>query len=297
MPQKPKLHGSKRPLGPFGAWNVHNCSATCGASRTATAQAPGGFIIKAPWPEISHLLLAALSQANTLVGRDGTIFLNHAKTSFTASELTVMLPSPSTSCAPCPANTALTQLTESLQVLSGMPNGYPALAHFSAAAKNPSQVHASASASSGGAPAGYIRVTSSPTNCLKWSMRAHGISPVVWTPVGTAIQWPFCLPIYSEPSSNLPCSLISKVTSSLTGSRLSAWAATYQSDICRMSWPDLACASAVAVSASLSPWLVMKSMGRSSFSRSAHSRHSLASGSLAPGTQWSQKPQDSFPAA
>src|SRR5712672_2864412 len=137
MPQKPKLHGSNRPFWPFGVWKVHSCSATCGASRTATAQAPGGFIIKAPWPEISHLLFAALSQANTLGGRDGTIFLNHAKTALTSSDLTVMLPSPSTSCAPCAANTALTQLTESLQVLSGMPNGYPALAHFSARPETP----------------------------------------------------------------------------------------------------------------------------------------------------------------
>src|SRR5260370_5600038 len=98
-------------------------------------------MIKAPWPEISHLLFAALSQANTLGGRNGTIFLNHAKTSLTASELTVMLPSQSTSCAPCPANTALTQLTESLQVLSGMPNAYPALPHFSATATQPSPIH------------------------------------------------------------------------------------------------------------------------------------------------------------
>ena len=66
-----------------------------------------------------------------------------------------------------PANTALTQLTESLQVLSGMPNGWPAVAHLWAAAKNPRQVQASVSAVSGGAPAGYIRVTSNPTNCLK----------------------------------------------------------------------------------------------------------------------------------
>src|SRR6516164_6161283 len=123
VPQKPKLHGSKRPCLPFGEWKVHSCSATLGASRTATAQAPGGFMINAPRPEISHLLLDALSQANTLVGRDGTIFLNQPRISLTGSELTVMLPSASTSCAPCAANTALTQFTESLHVLSGMPNG------------------------------------------------------------------------------------------------------------------------------------------------------------------------------
>ena len=75
IPQKPKLHGSNRPFGPFGEWKVHSCSATAGASRTATAQAPGGFMIKAPWLEISHLLFAALSQANTLGGRK--IFERH----------------------------------------------------------------------------------------------------------------------------------------------------------------------------------------------------------------------------
>src|SRR5215472_4655982 len=174
-------------------------------------------MISEPWPEISHLLLDALSQANTLGGRDGTIFLNHAKTSSTSSDLTVILPSTSTSCAPCPANTALTQLIASLQVLNGMPKGYPALAHFSAATKNPSHVQASASASSGGSPAGYIRVTSSPTNCLKWSIRAHGFCPVVWTPVGTAIQWPLCFPIYSEPSSTLPCRFASSLAHPRTG--------------------------------------------------------------------------------
>src|SRR5215813_14125006 len=192
-------------------------------------------MISAPWPEISHLLLEALSQAKTLSGSEGTIFLNHAKTSFTSSDLTVILPSASTSCAPCAANTTLTQLTASPQVLNGIPKGYPALAHFSAATRNASHVQASTSASSGGSPAGYIRVTSSPTNCLKWSTRAHGFCPVVWTPVGTAIQRPLCFPIYSEPSSTLPCSLMSELTSSSTGARLSACAATYQSDICKTS--------------------------------------------------------------
>ena len=36
-------------------------------------------MIKAPLPEISHLLFAALSQAKTLGGRNGTIFWNHSK--------------------------------------------------------------------------------------------------------------------------------------------------------------------------------------------------------------------------
>src|SRR5262245_37588053 len=100
IPQKPKLVGSKRPFGPFGEWKVHSCAAIPGASRTATAQAPGGFMIKAPWPDISHLLLAALSQANALGGKYGTAFLNHSRTPITASDLTTMLPSSSTSEAP-----------------------------------------------------------------------------------------------------------------------------------------------------------------------------------------------------
>src|SRR5207237_5673882 len=120
--QKAEWVGSKRPFGPFGEWKVHSCAAMSGASRTATAQAPGGFMIKAPWPDTSHLLLAALSHANALGGKNGTAFLNHSRTPFTASDLTTMLPSSSTSDAPQLAKTALTQLTASLQVLSGMPN-------------------------------------------------------------------------------------------------------------------------------------------------------------------------------
>ncbi len=64
--QMPQYHGmpaSMRPFGPFGGGNVHNCSAICGASRTATAQAEGGFRISEPLPEIRYLLLLELSQA------------------------------------------------------------------------------------------------------------------------------------------------------------------------------------------------------------------------------------------
>jgi len=39
--------------------------------------------MSAPCPEISHLFLAALSQANTLGGSDGTIFWNQARASLT----------------------------------------------------------------------------------------------------------------------------------------------------------------------------------------------------------------------
>src|SRR5215470_16902114 len=99
-PQKNGTAGSNRPFGPFGDGNVHNCSATFGASRTATAQAEGGFMISAPLPEISHLLLPASSQAKTSGGKAGTAFLNHSSTCFTGSVLTVMLPSLSIRKAP-----------------------------------------------------------------------------------------------------------------------------------------------------------------------------------------------------
>jgi MFS superfamily sulfate permease-like transporter len=39
-------------------------------------------------------------------------------------------------------------------------------------------------------------------------MRAHGVCPVVCTPVGTAIQWPFCFPMYSEPAAALAAVVI-----------------------------------------------------------------------------------------
>ena len=47
---------------------VQNCSATCGASRLATAQALGGFMISEPLPETRYLLLEALSQAGASGG-------------------------------------------------------------------------------------------------------------------------------------------------------------------------------------------------------------------------------------
>ena len=60
FPDRPRNRaGTARtaPSGPWAAAKVHSCSAIFGASRTATAQAEGGFMISAPLPEISHLLL------------------------------------------------------------------------------------------------------------------------------------------------------------------------------------------------------------------------------------------------
>ena len=70
MPQKYGRNGAKRPFGPAGKPWVQHCSATCGASRLATAQALGGFMISAPLPETSHLLLEASSQAGASGGRE-----------------------------------------------------------------------------------------------------------------------------------------------------------------------------------------------------------------------------------
>src|SRR5882757_2519268 len=64
-----------------------------------------------------------------------------------------------------------------------------------------------------------------------------------------------------------------------------------------MSWPDLACASAAVVSRSLLPCDVMKSIVTSTFSFSAHSFTAFSVALLAFGTQWSQKPTESLPAA
>src|SRR6266481_7295921 len=110
MPQKNGTAASNRPFGPLGVGKVQHFSSTWLASRTATAQALGGFMISAPLPEISLLLLLASSQANTSAGKTGTSLLNHSSTCLVASELTVMLPSWSTSCAPWPRNTTSTPI-------------------------------------------------------------------------------------------------------------------------------------------------------------------------------------------
>ena len=75
MPQKYGRNGAKRPFGPDGMPCVQHCSATCGASRLATAQALGGFMISAPLPETSYLLFEALSQAGASGGRNCASFL------------------------------------------------------------------------------------------------------------------------------------------------------------------------------------------------------------------------------
>src|SRR5580658_7537615 len=61
IPQKYGRCGTMRPFGPRGLENVQQSAATCGASRLATAQADGGFQIRALLPAISTRLLDASS--------------------------------------------------------------------------------------------------------------------------------------------------------------------------------------------------------------------------------------------
>src|SRR5580765_2276393 len=109
-----------------------------------------------------------------------------------------------------------------------IPKGTPALWHFSAADRNVSQVQLSDNALSGGAPAGYIFVTSRPTCCLKRSMRAHG--PLIWLPgvAGTAIQCPLYLARYSIRGETEPFAASSVFITSSTGSSMFALSAAHQ---------------------------------------------------------------------
>src|ERR1700745_1007594 len=84
----------------MGELKVHKCSATLGASRTATAQAEGGVMIKDPWPEIRNLLFEALSQAKTLSGRNCVSLLKYSSICRVPSDLTDLLPSTSTRRTP-----------------------------------------------------------------------------------------------------------------------------------------------------------------------------------------------------
>ena len=88
-------------------------------------------------------------------------------------------------------------------------------------------------------------------------MREHG--PLIWLPMvaGTASQWPPALPRYSTVPLTAPFCLISSAMMSSTGSRFLAWSCGHQVGMARMSWPDLACASAAMVSRFLEPCEVM----------------------------------------
>src|SRR6478736_3382955 len=91
-PQKNGTNGAYRPFGPTGKPCVQSCSATCGASRLATAQALGGFMISAPRPETSHLLFEASSQAGASAGKNLASLTLNSSAWRTASLFTVMSP-------------------------------------------------------------------------------------------------------------------------------------------------------------------------------------------------------------
>src|SRR5215468_1081519 len=138
MPQKYGRYGAKRPFGPAGKPCVQHCSATCGASRLATAQALGGFMMSAPLPEISHLLLLLSSHAGASGGRNWASLAMYSRAWRTLSDFTVMSPLSLTSMAPCAWNSAPAVSTESDVVPRPMPNALPPLWQASAALRNAS---------------------------------------------------------------------------------------------------------------------------------------------------------------
>src|SRR5262249_42971277 len=174
MPWKRGSTDTNRPLAPFGMACVHSFSATCGASRLATAQALGGLKIKAPLPATSHLLLEALSQALTSGGRNAESRCKYSSAWRVASDLMVISPFSLTSSAPKARNKAPSQSTLSVAPPSGSPNGYPALWHLSAASKKLSQVQSS-TALLGAPPAGNIDNRSMPARSFMRSMRLQAV--------------------------------------------------------------------------------------------------------------------------
>src|SRR5262249_28548895 len=122
MPWKRGSTDTKRPLAPLGMACVHSFSATCGASRLATAQALGGLKISAPLPDTSHLLLEALSQARRPGGRNCDRRWRESSASRMASDSTVISPLASTSSAPNARKKAPSQSTLSVVTPSGKPN-------------------------------------------------------------------------------------------------------------------------------------------------------------------------------
>src|SRR5438477_4231577 len=128
-------------------------------------------------------------------------------------------------------------------------------------------------------------------------MREHG--PLIWLPTvaGTASHLPSSLPRYSTVALTAPFCLIS---GSMTSPMSTIWSEYRDGShwaSARTSWPALACDSAAPVSKSLLPCDVMKSIVTSTFSFSAHALTAFSVALFAVGTQWSQKPTESLPAA
>src|ERR1043165_7141995 len=124
-PQKYGRNGAKRPFGPAGMPCVQHCSATCGASRLATAQALGGFMIIAPRPDTSHLLFEASSHAGASAGKNFASLVAYSSAWRTSSVFTVMSPLALTRYAPYALNHAPAVSTESVVWPRPMPNAKP----------------------------------------------------------------------------------------------------------------------------------------------------------------------------
>src|SRR5216684_1499525 len=208
-----------------------------------------------------------------------------------------MLPLPSTRCAPNAPNVA-PQVWFASVLLAPQPsaNRWPALWHCSAIFSCFSYVHSSA-------PlvftswAGYHSVTSSPVKFLIMEMRAHGGRGAEPQATGTANHFPSDVPRYSTALLTGPYCLTSASTTSFTGVSLSPyWWAAYWSKA-RMSCPLRACASAACVRIILLPAEAMKSIVTSTLFLAAHSSTRPFSTGLAAGTQRSQMPIVSLPAA
>ena len=88
-------------------------------------------------------------------------------------------------------------------------------------------------------------------------MREQG--PLIWLPMqkGTACHLPLSWPRYSTVPLTAPFAAMSCFITSFIGSSSSVWACGHQVGIARMSWPDLAWASAAIVISFLRPLLVM----------------------------------------
>src|SRR5204862_4758263 len=184
---------AKRPFGPAGKPWVQHCAAISGASRLATAQALGGFMINAPLPETNHLLFEASSHAAASGGRKVISFFEKSSACRTVSVLTVSLPLASTSSAPKELKIAPAVSTLSVVSPRPMPKGKPALWQDSAAFRNVSIVQLSAF---GGPPAGYIACTSMLAYFFIRSIREQG--PLIWLPMqaGTPSHLPLAWPRY-----------------------------------------------------------------------------------------------------
>src|SRR5271163_3069623 len=128
-------------------------------------------------------------------------------------------------------------------------------------------------------------------------MRPQGA--FIWAPelVGTAIQWPLVFAKYSHAWLVGPNSSVSRFITSSIGSRLSTLFSTVQMGKANASWPVLACASAERVSKFLKPTEVMKSACTSTFILSDQAATCFFIASLPAGTQWSQNPIETLPAA